>query len=482
MAEEQRKKTPAPPKGYNKLKWYGPGLLWLVASVGSGSVLFTPRIGARYGYELLWLALIVFYFMWVMIREVGRYTVVTGKTIFEGYRDISGSGNWSIWFILVPTIAAAVTTVGGIAALAGSALMLAFPGEQAIYATALILISIVLVVSGQYPVVEKTASIMAALLILIVVTASIIVFPDLSAISHELLPGFPDDMDMEFVIPWVGFILAGSTGIMWFSYWVVAREYGGAMSNEKDVHNLNRDKMNSDNDLNETINEVQYKLKKWLKILSATAAIGVIGGGIVIVSFLTLGAELLRPEGIIPEGIDVAEDLTRLLSEIWGDAGFWILLVGIIIPLWGTILSNQDGYGRMFSDGTLILAMPFLKKNNMIEKDENGHNQPAKNLHGTKKKLVSWLLNKSLLSAFFSITLAAVLPLVAFFIVRNPVDILGVAGTIAAVHTPIVVFLTLYLNHKRLPKEFRPGKLITFSMILSGLFYGAFGVYYFTTL
>src|SRR5690606_3603426 len=99
MEKERRAEIPAPPKGKNKLKWYGPGLLWMVSAVGSGSVLFTPRVGAKYGYEFLWMAIIFMFFMWVMIREVGRYTVVTGKTIFEGYREISGSSNWAIYFI-----------------------------------------------------------------------------------------------------------------------------------------------------------------------------------------------------------------------------------------------------------------------------------------------------------------------------------------------------------------------------------------------
>lgn len=83
---EIRSGTPKPPSSWEQLKWYGPGLMWMISSIGSGSVLFTPRVGSRYGYEYLWALLIVILLMWVMIREVGRYTFVTGKTILEGYR------------------------------------------------------------------------------------------------------------------------------------------------------------------------------------------------------------------------------------------------------------------------------------------------------------------------------------------------------------------------------------------------------------
>ena len=81
-----------------------------------------------------------------------------------------------------------------------------------------------------------------------------------------------------------------------------------------------------------------------------------------IICFLVLGTELLKPEGIVPQGIDVAKDLSRLLSEVWGRAGFWMLIISITIALAGTILSNQDGWGRMFADATLILLEPKFKE------------------------------------------------------------------------------------------------------------------------
>jgi Mn2+/Fe2+ NRAMP family transporter len=159
--QEIRSSTPKPPRGWNRFKWYGPGLIWMISSVGSGSVLFTPRVGSRYGYSLLWAALIVIFFMWVMIKEVGRYTVVTGKTILDGYGDLPGPRGWAIWLILVPQIVAAIVTIAGIAALAGSALMIAFPGDQVIYAVSLIVVFALLVISGKYKRVEQATSIMA---------------------------------------------------------------------------------------------------------------------------------------------------------------------------------------------------------------------------------------------------------------------------------------------------------------------------------
>jgi len=52
-AIDVRDRVPPAPTGLERVKWLGPGLLWMLSSVGAGSVLFTPRIGSRYQYELL---------------------------------------------------------------------------------------------------------------------------------------------------------------------------------------------------------------------------------------------------------------------------------------------------------------------------------------------------------------------------------------------------------------------------------------------
>ena len=221
--------VPEPPRGKERLRLYGPGLLWMISSVGSGSVLFTPRVGARYEYTFLWALLVVVFFIWVMIREVGRYTEVTGKTVLNGYRGLPGPRNWAVWLIFVPQLVACAVTIAGIAALLGSAMMIAFPGTQVLYAAAFTLVSIVLVVTGHYQGVERAASIMAGLLVAAVLVSAARVFLGPGTLGAGLVPTVPENLDLYFILPWLGFILAGAAGVMWFSYWVAAREFGGPL-------------------------------------------------------------------------------------------------------------------------------------------------------------------------------------------------------------------------------------------------------------
>lgn len=164
-----------------------------------------------------------------------------------------------------------------------------------------------------------------------------------------------------------------------------------------------------------------------------------------------------------------------LLSEVWGQFGFWLLIISITIALAGTILSNQDGWGRMFADGTLILLGPKLRRAGLLEKGQED-----------KVKQKTWwqkvISERSKLKDTYAVIFGAAIPLIVFFLVRDPVSILSIAGTVAAVHTPVVVFLTLYLNMKRLPSTLRPGIFSIICMVFSGLFFTAFAVYHFATL
>lgn len=111
-AQQERKEgIPKPPKGGERLKWLGPSFLWMLSAAGSGELLFTPRIAALYGYSLLWALLAAVILKWFINGEVGRFTVCTGATILEGFKQLPGPKNWSIWLILLPQAVVAVSTL-----------------------------------------------------------------------------------------------------------------------------------------------------------------------------------------------------------------------------------------------------------------------------------------------------------------------------------------------------------------------------------
>ena len=448
-----RKKVSQTPKGLDKLKWYGPGLLWMLSAVGTGSILFTPRVSSAYQYELFWLLLIVCFFMWVMIKEMARFSVVTGQTMLAGMSKLPGPKNWAVWVIFVPQLFAAAVGIAGLCAIVGSAISSFFPGDAKLYAVATLLLCVLVTATGRYMRIEQISKWMAIFLLISVIVSALTVLRDPIPLAKGLIPSFPNDADLYIILPWVGTILAGSMGIVWFSYWISTRGFGGGFiqkgQNEEIPNDVQKEKHYSLNKQNSK-HKRNNNLHEWLSIVNKTAALGVIGGAVILTSFLVLGSELLAPAGIMPSGNDVALDLSKLFSQVWGESGRYLILLAIIVALGGSVLANQDGWGRSFADMTLLLfTYPFMQKFSF-------------------KKI----------KRFYIVLITGIIPFIIIVVFKDPVKIMSASGIIAAIHTPFITLTAIAVNRTLLPKELAPGWFIYSMMALSGIFYLGFALLY----
>jgi hypothetical protein len=71
-----------------------------------------------------------------------------------------------------------------------------------------------------------------------------------------------------------------------------------------------------------------------------------------------------------------------------------------------------------------------------------------------------------------------VIPAVLFWVISEPMKLLGLAGIIEAIHIPLVIAGTLYLNHKYLPDSLKPSRAITVLMVVAGLFFVGFAGFF----
>ncbi|MEG4998507.1 Nramp family divalent metal transporter [Microcoleus sp. B4-D4] len=439
--ENTSQQIPQPPEGWERFKWLGPSFLWMLSAAGSGELLFTPRIAALYGYSLLWALLAAVILKWFINNEVGRFSVCTGATILEGFKRIPGPKNWTIWLILLPQLVVAISTVAGLAGAAATALILVTGGSVQLWTVIIIAVTAAIVFLGQYKVVEKISSFIGIGRTLAVVAAAIFVFPNLRKLAAGLVPQIPPNVQYQEILPWLGFMLAGAAGLMWYSYWVEARGYGAASLKQEQPL-----------DFSQIDPEETKKLQGWVTLMSFSNTLAVVGALLAALAFLILGGELLRPQGLVPKEQQVAEILGSLLGDLWGPFGFWFMVAIVFITFCSTTLSVQDGFGRMFADGTQILLQGFGVQNR-------------------------WT-NEKFLQRFYVAVLLAVLPIAIYLIFGEPVALLQIAGGIEAAHIPIVTGLTLYVNHRMLPEELRPSKFIWGGTVIAGIFFACFAVIY----
>ncbi|NJK95315.1 MAG: Nramp family divalent metal transporter [Bacteroidales bacterium] len=302
-----------------------------------------------------------------------------------------------------------------------------------------------LIAAGGFKTIERLTTILAIVISLSILAAAISVGPDMKKIGAGFIPQWPQNTKVDEVLPWLGFMLAGAAGLMWFSYWTAARGYGAAsLKKEEPV------------DPSQLPEEQQKELKDWLTHMSIANTLAVAGALIIAFAFLILGTELLQPKGLIPEENKVAETLGQLLGSIWGQVGFWFMIGAVFITFVSTMLSDQDGFGRMFADGSAILA----------------------NNKGLGKR---WT-DPQFLKKLFVIVVLAIIPIIVYLIAGEPVKLLKLAGVIEASHIPVVTGLILYLNHKTLPLKFQPSKMVFWITVLAGIFFTLFAVVYFVQL
>jgi Mn2+/Fe2+ NRAMP family transporter len=439
--EQDTINIPESPHGWENLKWLGPSFLWMLSAAGSGELLFTPRIAAFYGYSLLWALLAAVILKWFINGEVGRFSVCTGTTILEGFKQLPGPKNWAIWLILLPQSVVAISTVAGLAGAAATALILVTRGSVQLWTVIIIVVTAAIVLFGQYNVVEKISSYIGIARTIAVVTAALFVFPSFRQLLDGLVPQIPENVRYEEILPWLGFMLAGAAGLMWYSYWVEARGYGAA--SVKGHERIDPKQLNQ---------QEKKKLRGWINLMTISNTLAVVGALLAALSFLILGGELLRPQGLVPKENQVAETLGTLLGDLWGPFGFWFMVAIVFITFCSTVLSVEDGFGRMFADGTQIILQGF----------------------GVRGR---WT-NEKFLQRVYIVVLLVVLPIAVYLFFGQPVGLLQTAGAIEAAHIPIVTGLTLFLNHRMLPTELRPSKIIFGGTAIAGIFFAVFAVIY----
>src|SRR5699024_12457956 len=81
--------------GPAKWKVIGPGLVVAATGVGAADVVATLVAGSQIGYGLLWAVIVGVILKIVLVGGAGRFSLATGKTIFEDCRAL---GRWTTWY------------------------------------------------------------------------------------------------------------------------------------------------------------------------------------------------------------------------------------------------------------------------------------------------------------------------------------------------------------------------------------------------
>jgi Mn2+/Fe2+ NRAMP family transporter len=137
----------------NRWRAIGPGMVMASAAVGASHLVASTQSGALFGWQLLWLIVLVNVLKYPFFRFGVQYTLINNKSLIEGYQQ-KGQG-WLIAFTLLNLIAAVVNTAG-VLLLTASLLQYFIPGNLSLTVLCLMLLGVCLsiLLAGHYRVLD----------------------------------------------------------------------------------------------------------------------------------------------------------------------------------------------------------------------------------------------------------------------------------------------------------------------------------------
>ncbi|NUL46060.1 Nramp family divalent metal transporter [Cellulosimicrobium funkei] len=435
-----------PTKLSGKVKFLGPGMLTSAAVIGSGELITTTALGAQAGFALLWLIIIsTLVKVWVHI-EFAQWTILTGKTAIDGYSTIGprwrGIGIINMLWIAneFPKLIQRGGVVGGTAA----ALSLAFPvfgaplsgPSMSLWVVVVVITVVALLYTNRYGLIEKIATV--AILFLVGVTLVL-------ALGLPLTPFAYDAGDiaygLSFNIPAgaLGIALAmfGLTGftapeINTYGYWCIEKGYARWVGSDDGSEDRAR------------------RAKGWISVMRLDVACAWVVMTVCTMGFYVMGAAVLHPQGLVPQGNEVIATLSRMYTDTMGEWAGPLFLLAAVLTLGSTTLSVGAAMPRLWTNTLGLLGLA-------------GWNDPVRRR--------TWI-------RIWSVALP-ILWAVSYFAIQEPVLMIMIGGIADALFLIAMVFAIWILRTREVERRFRRSSFWTIALLVSSgaiLSIGAMGL------
>ena len=409
------------------LRSLGPGILLAATSVGASHLLMSPEAGARFGYQLVWLVLLVHLVKYPAFELAPRYVAGRGESLLEAYREAPGPRHWALWLGLVDMSLQAVGVLAALIGLTASFLVgaaaelgLSSLGSPArdlgAWSLGLVLVLLALVRWGRYGSLRAVNLVLMLALSLGTLVAFAAAPPPAQALPTMLSPALPAG-SLLLVAAILGYMPTSVAVSIWQSLW--ALEHGRFRPGRGDSPESRRSRLKA--------GLFDLRLGYGLSALLAVA-------------FVSLGATLLHPRGLVPEGPDVALTLSSLYTLVLGEWMRPVFLGMAFCALFTTCYTSIDGFPRTF-----VATLRVLRGRKAVADLEP---EPPAAAETRGERRIYWIF--LLAATFGGMALLAAVP--------DPVAVVKVVGALGLLLSPIYFALNLWAVQTRVTDpDLRPG-------------------------
>ncbi len=316
----------------------GPGILLAATSIGASHLVLSPQAGALFGFDLLWLVLLVHLLKYPAFEAGPRYAAATGSSLLAGYARMPGPRGWALWLFLVSTVLQGIGVLAGVVSVSG-AVLYAWTGglDPVAYSLIVIVLVVGLLLCGGFAWLDNLNKLMMAALALATLLAFVPVFPGPAAWKHLVWPSLPAG-SLVLVAAVLGWMPTGIDVSIWHSFWTL-----------KKLERLGlRAGCAGEAALEQRCTQLGLALGDMRTGYGLSLATGVM--------FVIMGAVHLAGRGAELEGVGFVEALSSAYTKVLGRWMFHVFMVTAFCAMFSTSYTVIDGFSRSFAE---VLAALF---------------------------------------------------------------------------------------------------------------------------
>lgn len=295
-------------------KWLvslGPGIVTAAIVFGPSKITITSKMGAMYGYNLLWVVVVAIFFMIVFTSIGSRIGMATDDSLLTTIRKTYGkwiAALMGVGIFLVTTSFQAGNSIG-----IGISLSEATGTEPAPWIILFNVISIALLFFRNfYQTLERLMIAIVALMLFAFLTTMFLVKPDISAIFTGFIPSFP----------------TGSTGLL-IAFSASCFSIVGAFYQAY-------------------LMQARKKLNPASVVENSKGFIGMIILGVMSAVVMICAAAVLNKQGV---PVNKASDMALALEPLFGHNASLLFLIGLFGASFSSLIGNATIGGSLLSDG-----------------------------------------------------------------------------------------------------------------------------------
>ncbi|WP_249963099.1 NRAMP family divalent metal transporter [Histophilus somni] len=301
-----------------KISALGPGILMASAAVGGSHIIASTQAGAIYGWQLAIIILLANLFKYPFFRFGVQYTLDSGNTLLEGYRQ---KGKSYLWVFFLLNVFSTVINTAAVGLLCAAILTFVLPISVPVPTLSLIVIgvSLFILLFGQYRLLDSLSKLIMIALTLTTLTAVIIALMrnGINGVaSQDYIAPNPWSLSaLAFIVALMGWMPAPIEISAINSMWVVAKRRISKISYEDGIWDFN---------------------------------VGYIGTAILAIVFLALGALVQFGSGETVQMVG-GKYIAQLINMYASTIGEWAkALIAFIafMCMFGTTITVIDGYSR----------------------------------------------------------------------------------------------------------------------------------------